>query len=110
MTNSSNDNDSPPLEKLSIDNPSDFQFHAAYLAYSEIYDDAADDETKKDLNHNITALQQEKIDYPTFYKNINEHRNRNPRRHYQKARIKTQRKRDWRRKAQRRQRNKRHGN
>lgn len=87
-------------EKLLIDNPSDFQFHAAYLAYSE---------TRKQLNQNITALQQNQIDYPTFYKNINQYRAQDSTQHrYGRTFVKTQRKREWRRKSQKRERNKRH--
>jgi hypothetical protein len=38
MTEESSNSESASLEKLLIDNPSDFQFHAAYLTYSNIYD------------------------------------------------------------------------
>ena len=98
-----------PPEKLLIDNPSDFQFHAAYLAYSETYDKITKIETKKQLNQNITALQQNQIDYPTFYSNINQYRaETRSSNHYGRALIKTQKKREWRRKSQKRERNKRH--
>ena len=109
MTKESEDNESVPPEKLLIDNPSDFQFHAAYLAYADIYDKTTNPETKKQLNQNITALQQNQIDYPTFYRNINQYREEASRnRGYDRASIKTQKKREWRRKAQKRERNKRH--
>ena len=96
-------------EKLLIDNPSDFRFHAAYLTYSDIYDKTANPETKKQLNQNITALQQNQIDYPTFYKNIDQYRiGEGSQYSYGRTLIKTQKKREWRIKAQKRERNKRH--
>ena len=109
MTEESHDNESALPEKLSIDNPSDFQFHAAYLTYSEIFDKIASLETRKQLNQNIMALQQSQIDYPTFYRNINQYRTEASSNHrYNRTQIRTQKKREWRRKAQKRERNKRH--
>jgi len=61
-------NKSTASEKLLIDNASDFQFHATYLKYSDAYDNATDPEIKKQLSPNIICLQQNQIDYPTFYK------------------------------------------
>jgi hypothetical protein len=96
-------------EKLLIDNPSDFQFHAAYLTYSNIYDKTSNPESRKQLNQNITALQQKQIDYPSFYKNINQYRGEESQQYgYGRAFITTQRKRDWRRKTQKQERIKRH--
>lgn len=105
---SSNDESTTP-EKLPIDNPSDFIFHAAYLVYSDTYDKTSEAETKTQLNKNIAALQQNQLDYATFYRNINQYRVEvSPQRRDRRTRIKTQRKREWRRKAQKRQRNKRY--
>jgi len=96
-------------EKLLIDNPSDFQFHAAYLTYSDIYDKVTSPETKQQLNQNITALQQNQMDYQTFYENIDRFRGENVAQHgYGRAFIKTQKKREWRRKTQRHERIERH--
>ena len=109
MIEESNANEIPPPEKLLIDNPSDFQFHAAYLTYSDVYDKTISPETRKQLNQNIIALQQNQIDYPTFYRNINQFRaEAGPHHRYGRALIRTQKKREWRRKAQKRERNKRH--
>jgi hypothetical protein len=47
MTEESSNNESTSPEKLLIDNPSDFQFHAAYLTYSDTYDKTANPENKK---------------------------------------------------------------
>ncbi len=108
MTEESKMNEAIP-EKLLIDKPSNFQFHAAYLAYSDTYEKTSNPETKKQLNQNITALQQNQIDYHTFYRSINQFRaEASSDNHYGRAHIKTQKKREWRRKAQKRERNKRH--
>jgi len=104
------DNNEPTSQKLFIDNPFDFQFHAAYLAYSGAYDKATDPETKKQLNENIKALQQNQIDYPTFYKSINQYRVEDGYQYrHGRTFIKTQKKQEWRRETQKRERNKRHG-
>ena len=96
-------------EKLSIDDPSNFQFHAAFLTYSDIYDKTNDPEKKKKLNENIMALQQNQIDYRTFYENIDQYRGGDvPQRGYGRAFIKTQKKREWRRKTQKHERIERH--
>jgi hypothetical protein len=107
MTTESNSEKSEPPEKLLIDNMSDFQFHAAYIAYSESFDKASDPGIMKRLNDNIEALRENKMDYPTFYSNISEFREAEHSRSRHSS-IRTQRKREWRRKAQKRERNKRH--
>jgi len=105
----SDNSESTSSEKLLIDNPSDFRFHAAYLTYADTYDRTTSPETKKQLNQNIMALQQNQIDYPTFYKNINQYREGDGSQHrYGASFIRTQKKREWRRKMQKRERNKRH--
>jgi hypothetical protein len=109
MIDESSNKESTSPEKLLIDNQSDFQFHAAYLTYSNTYDKITNPETKKQLNQNIRALQQNQIDYPTFYKNINQYRTEDESRYnHGRIIIKTQRKRDWRRKTQRHERIERH--
>lgn len=96
-------------EKLLIDDPLNFQFHAAYLTYSKTYDKATNSETRKQLNENIRALQQNQVDYLTFYKNINQYRIEDGSQYNRgQAFIKTQRKREWRRKTQRHERIERH--
>ena len=37
----------PQTEKLLIDNPSNFQFHAAYMVYSETFDHAGEEGQKE---------------------------------------------------------------
>lgn len=101
--------DEPTIEKLLIDNLSDFKFHAAYLAYLDAYDRAANVETKKQLNDHIMALQQGQIDYSTFYQRLDGYRKGiDPEQRSGKALIETQRKKDWHRKMQKSERNKRH--
>ena len=110
MTDESDNVETIQTKKLLIDNPSDFQFHAAYVAYSEAFDKATDDEVKEKLNQSILALQQNQMEYSIFYRNLSQYRGASQNNHYQRSFIKTQRKREWRRKAQKRERNKRHGN
>ncbi len=38
MTQQPNEPNNPQIEKLLIDNPQNFQLHAAYLVYSEAFD------------------------------------------------------------------------
>lgn len=97
-------------EKLLIDDPSNFLFHAAYLAYSEAFDKTADPEGKKQLNESIVALQQNQIDCPTFYRNIGRYREDSgpAPRQYGRMMIKTQRKREWRKQTQKHERIQRH--
>jgi hypothetical protein len=108
MSKESDNNVSILPEKLLIDDPSNFQFHVAYLTYSAIYDSTANIETKRHLNQNIKDLQQNHIDCATFYKNISQYRAEDTRHDYGRALIKTQRKREWRRKTQRHERIERH--
>ena len=97
------------LEKLLIDNPSDFQFHAAFLAYAETYDRTTKPEVRKELNQSIEALKLNQIDYSTFYRNIDRYR-RGARSSQRRSRfsVKTQRKKEWRIKTKKRERSKRH--
>jgi uncharacterized protein YdiU (UPF0061 family) len=109
MTEESENKESISPDKLQIDNPSDFQFHAAYLTYSNTYDQVASPEAKKLLNENIAALQQNQIDYPTFYRNIDQYRTESGQQHgYGRTLIKSQKKREWRRKTQKHERIERH--
>jgi len=96
------------IEKLLIDDLSSFQFHAAYLVYSETFDTANED-AKRDLNQNLEDLKQNKIDAQTFYVNISRYRKLDqPMGRPGKFTVATQRKKDWRMKTQRSERIKRH--
>jgi len=101
-----------PVAKQLIDKPSDFRFHAAFLVYSDAWDNTSSQETKLKLNEAITALSEEKIDYETFYRQISQYRTQHgPEQFGTSGRpfIETQRKRDWRAREERASRNKRHG-
>jgi hypothetical protein len=98
----------PPTKLLLDDNPSNFQFHAAYLVYAELFDGITDDNAKKELNNNIEALKNNQIDPETFYANIAHYRNLGPTPRQSAYSVQTQRKRDWRVKEQRQDRIRRH--
>jgi hypothetical protein len=109
MTEEPHDKEKVSLEKLLIDNPSDFRFHAAYLTYSDIFDKATSPETKGQLNQSLVALQQNEIDHQTFYENINRFRGgEGSQFRFERSFIKTQKKREWRRSAQKQERISRH--
>jgi hypothetical protein len=109
MIEESKNIESTSPEKLLIDNPSDFQFHAAYLTYSDTFDKTANPESKKQLNQNISALKENQIDCQTFYRNINQYRTEDgSQRDYGRTLIKGQKKREWRRKTQKHERIERH--
>jgi hypothetical protein len=98
----------PQIEKLLIDDSSSFQFHAAYLVYSEAFDHAGED-ARKELNQNLEDLKSSKIDLETFYVNISRYRKvEQMPRQGGKFTVTTQRKKDWRMKTQRQERIKRH--
>ena len=44
------------VDKLSIDKPSDFKFHAAYLAYSKTFDKIDSSSTKEEINSMALTL------------------------------------------------------
>lgn len=96
-------------KKLFIDNPSDFRFHAAYLAYSQTWDKIESPQTRNELNDILQCLCEEEMSYSSFYRTLDEYRRRGSK-HYEfsRQRIETQRKRDWRMKRNRQERNSRH--
>jgi hypothetical protein len=106
MTEEPNKNEAP--EKLLIDDPMNFPFHAAYVVYSELFDNINNADARADLNRNIEALKENRIDPETFYRNIAHHRKMSPDQHHERFSLQTQRKKDWRKKAQRQDRIKRH--
>jgi len=106
------ENEQTPMEdvtKLEIDKPSDFKFHAAYLAYSKTFDKVSSPHTKSEINNILVLLSKDEMEYQDFYKALDDYR-RQGSRHYEfsRDRIETQRKRDWRQKQNRSQRNQRH--
>jgi len=108
MTEQPNEQNNPPqIEKLLIDDFSNFQFHAAYLVYEEAFDKASDVEAKEVLNQNIQDLKENKISAETFYGNVSRYRKLDAPRQ-ERFSMQTQRKKDWRKKTQRQERIKRH--
>lgn len=97
------------VTKLLVDRPSDFRFHAAYLAYSETWDKIISQETKTELNEIMSSLSKEEISYSSFYTRLDEYR-RQGSKHYAfpRQRIESQRKRDWRKRQTKDMRNSRH--
>ena len=97
------------VTKLLIDNPSDFKFHAAYMAYSKTWDKLSSPQTRNELNDILVSLSKDEMSYSNFYRTLDEYR-RQGSKHYEfsRERIETQRKRDWRQKQTRSQRNQRH--
>jgi hypothetical protein len=99
----------PQIEKLLIDDPFNFQFHAAYLVYEEAFDKVSDVQAKTELNQNLQDLKDSKIDLETFYGNISRYRHvEQMPRQGGRLTVATQRKKDWRKKTQRSERIKRH--
>ncbi|MFQ6074108.1 MAG: hypothetical protein ACE5KC_02700 [Candidatus Bathyarchaeia archaeon] len=97
------------VAKLMIDRPSDFRFHAAYVAYSETWDKTASQEVKTKLNENMLSLSKEEISYSSFYKRLDQFRRPDSKHYaYPRKRIETQRKREWRKRRARDARNARH--
>ena len=109
MTEKKDENEVTIPEKLLIDNPRNFKFHAAYLAYAEIFEKIIDFKIKRELNKNIEDLKEKKINYSKFYRNITRYRvSATQYQNQGRFSLKTQRKRDWRRATQKKERIKRH--
>jgi hypothetical protein len=98
------------ITKLMIDKPSDFRFHAAYLAYSETWDKTGSQEAKNKLNEIISSLSKKEIRFSSFYKELDQFRRPDAKHYaYRRKRIETQRKREWRRRRAKDARNARYG-
>jgi len=108
MTEEPSKQETPSIEKLLIDDPNSFQFHTAYMVYSELFDGTSELGVKTDLNKNLDELKQNIIDYETYYRNIAHYRKVAPVQRQDRAMFQTQRKKDWRVKEQRQERIRRH--
>ncbi len=95
------------VAKIMVDRSSDFRFHAAYLAYSEMWDKTASQEVKTKLNEIMSSLSNKEINYSSFYNRLG-NIGSIVSKYYARKRIKTQRKREWRKKRARDARNARH--
>ena len=102
-------NEEEVTKKLMIDRPSDFRFHAAYLAYSETWDKTTSEEEKMKLNEITLSLSEGEISYSNFYERLDQFRRPGSKHYaYSRERIETQRKRDWRKTQTKNMRNARH--
>jgi len=108
MTEEPNKQEQPASQKLLIDEPGNFQFHTAYLVYSDLFDNAKTEEVKREINGYIETLKQNQIDLETFYRNIAHHRKMEPGPRHERFALQTQRKKDWRMKEQKQERIRRH--
>ncbi len=109
MTEEEKSKSNEEVTKLAIDKLSDFKFHAAYMAYSKIWDHATSEQIRAELNEIISSLSKEEMSYSSFYQRLDQFGQRGSEHHaYPRRRIETQRKRDWRKKQTRAQRNARH--
>jgi len=109
MTEESKTQSNEEVIKLMIDRPSDFRFHAAYLAYCETWDKTTSEEEKMKLNEITLSLSEGKISYSNFYERLDQFRRPGSKHYaYSRERIETQRKRDWRKKQTKKMRNARH--
>ncbi len=92
--------DDMTVQKLLIDRPSDFKFHAAYRIYSQAWDENSSQRVGRKLNKIMVSLSKGEIGYQSFYKKVNQYRVEFNPEHYRggvRTRIETQRKRDWKR-------------
>ena len=106
MTEESKTQSNEEVIKLAIDRPSDFRFHAAYLAYSETWDKTTSEEAKMELNGIVSSLSEGEISYSNFYERLDQFRRPGSKHYaYPRKRIETQRKRDWRKKQTKKMRN-----
>jgi len=109
MTEESKTQSNEEVAKLAIDRPSDFRFHAAYLAYCETWDKTTSEEAKMELNEITSSLSEGEISYSDFYKRLDQFRRPGSKHYaYSRKRIRTQRKRDWRKTQTKNMRNARH--
>lgn len=81
-------------DMLLLDNPSDFRFHAAYLAYSEAWTNNTEPTVRQELNELLQTLHT-KNNFPQFYQAINHYRS--PAEPPSRTRFKAKKKRAWRR-------------
>jgi hypothetical protein len=109
MTEESKTQSNEEVTKLVIDSPSDFRFHAAYLAYCETWDKTTSEEAKMELNEITSSLSEGEISYSNFYERLDQFRRPGSKHYaYSRKRIETQRKRDWRKKQTKKMRNERY--
>ena len=60
------------VKKLEVDRPSDFKYHAAYVAYSKTWDENISDEARSKLNDIMKSLSDD--NYSQFYAALSQFR------------------------------------
>jgi len=92
-----NENTSEKVEKLNIDDPTNFSFHAAFMTYSKAWAENSDKTARLELNKIMTSLAENELSYSSFYREIGQYRKDEAPHHARRARFKAKKKRDWRR-------------
>jgi len=96
------------VSKLMIDKPSDFVFHAAYMAYSKTWDETPSEEDRTKLNEIMLSFSEGKGDQSSFYGQLSQFRKDFNSDFRARSRIRSERKSDWRKREQKRARMSRH--
>ncbi len=89
------------LIKLMIDDPSDFIFHAAYMVYSKTWEENSSEDVRSELNEIMLSFSKGEIDDRVFYSEIHAFRRDISSEMSIRSTIRTQKKRAWRKKEQR---------
>ena len=90
------ENSSEKAAKLLIDDPSDFGFRAAYLAYSKAWDENLDEGARLELNKALQSLAENKGEYSAFYDEIGRYRKNESNEYPGRIMFKAQKKSAWR--------------
>ena len=95
-------------EKILIDDSSDFNLYAAYLAYSKAWADNPDETIRLALNNIMHSLKGNEVSYPAFYRKIDQYRNTEQK--VKRTWFKAKKKRAWRKSEAKKTRISRHKN
>ena len=96
------------ITKVFFNKLDDFKFIAAYETYSRVFDNVEAIEEKQTLNELISQLDNNEISYQTFYSEINRYKENRESGYFKRARIQGQRKGEYRRDQQAKDRNSRY--
>ena len=88
---------SEAVDKLEVDRPLDFKYHAAFMAYSRTWDENPSEESRSKLNDIMRSLSGDDSSYSNFYASLSQFRRDSDPDFSGRERIKTQSKREWRR-------------
>jgi hypothetical protein len=97
------------VKQLSFKDSADFKFSAAYMTYTQLFQESNDEDEKARLNTLITELSEGELSYPDFYEAVKKEEDGTDRRQrFHRSRISTQRKYEYRKEEQKSQRSKRY--